>query len=304
MPPIVAAEYKSAVGLRDLYYALVTQDDANGYVVGTPKVLAPAVTASLAPTVNTKTQYADDQAYDVMTSEGETKIDLEVTELPTITLAEITGAVYTPTNHRMFDNGGVPPFVALGFRSKKSNGSYRYYWFLKGRFSKPGEERATDSDTPDPKVAKLTFTAIKTVYQFTMNTTVDGVKRVMGDTDDAGFSSTGWFTSVQTPSYGAVPAFTLTPVPADNATGIGVSATITLTFTNQLVTGTNGIVLMKQSDRSLPNWTYAIDSTLKIVTITAGTALSAASIYYISLADVTDIYGQKLTDVVLKFTTA
>ena len=37
--PIASAEYKSAVGLRDIYYALVTQDDSSAYVAGTPAYL-------------------------------------------------------------------------------------------------------------------------------------------------------------------------------------------------------------------------------------------------------------------------
>lgn len=304
MPPVAANEYKSKVGLRDIYYALVTQDDQNGYTVGSPVYLAPALTASQEPAVNTKTQYADDGPFDAMTAEGETKITLEVTNVPLSVLAVLTGSVYDNTNVRMFDNGGVPPYIAMGFRSKKSSGGYVYYWYLKGRFSKPKDEAQSDSDTPNPKPNQLIFTALKTIFQWTMGSVVDGVKRVLGDTDATGFSATNWFTAVQTPVYGAVPALTLTPVPADNAGSIVVSAPITLTFSNAIVTGTNGIVLMKQSDRSIPTATYAINTALKIVTITPTGNLTAATIYYITVADVTDVYGQKLTDTVLKFTTA
>jgi phi13 family phage major tail protein len=302
--PIAANEYKSVVGLRDLYYALVTEDDANAYTAGTPKVLAPGMTAALAPSVNSATQYADDGPFDVMTAEGETKISLEVTSLPMITLAEITGAVYDATNHRMFDNGGTPPFVAVGFRSKKSSGGYKYFWFLKGRFSKPGEEAASDSDTPDPKPLKLEFTAIKTVYQYVMGATTDGVKRTVGDTDDAGFSFTNWFTAVQVPVYGAVPALTLTASPANNATSVAVGVAPTLTFSNQLATGTNGVILVKQSDASLPAVTVTINTALKIITITPTSSLTALAVYYITISDVTDIYGQKYADTVIKFTCA
>lgn len=192
-------EYKSSVGLKDLYYAVVTLDSVATFTPGTPKVLAPAMSASLAPTTNSKTQYADDGAFDVMTAEGETKIELEVTELPSVTLAEITGAVFDVASGRVFDNGGVPPYVSLGFRSKKSNGSYRYFWFLKGRFQKPGSEKATDSDTPDPKGLKLTFTAIKTTHPFDLGSVTDSVKSVFGDEDTTDFDATGWFTTVQVP---------------------------------------------------------------------------------------------------------
>lgn len=298
---IAANEYKSVVGLRDLYYALVTQDDASAYTAGTPTLLAPAMTASLAPAVNSSTQYADDGPYDVMTAEGETKISLEVTNLPEITLAAITGVVYDATNHRVFDNGGTPPFVALGFRAKKSSGGYKYYWFLKGRFTKPAEETASDSDTPDPKPLKLEFTAIKTTYQYVMGATTDGVKVVRGDTDETGFSATNWFTAVQVATYGAVSAITCTPSPADGATGVATNVTPTLTFNNQITTGTAGIVLTK-NDGAVVSCTITINAALKVVTITPGGALTGAAKYLITVSGVKDIHGQSFANTVYDFT--
>jgi phi13 family phage major tail protein len=299
--PIASNEYKSVVGLRDLYYALVTQDDTNAYTAGTPALLAPAMTASLAPAVNSATQYADDGPYDVMTAEGETKISLEVTNLPEITLAAITGAVYDATNHRVFDNGGTPPFVALGFRAKKSSGGYKYYWFLKGRFTKPAEETASDSDTPDPKPLKLEFTAIKTTYQYVMGATTDGVKVVRGDTDETGFSATGWFSAVQVATYGAVSAITCTPSPADGATGVATNVTPTLTFNNQITTGTAGIVLTK-NDGVVVACTITINAALKVVTITPGGALTGSAKYLITVSGVKDIHGQSFANTVYDFT--
>ena len=41
-------EYKSTLGLRDLYYALV-QDDAGAYAADTPAYMAPLVNVSHAP---------------------------------------------------------------------------------------------------------------------------------------------------------------------------------------------------------------------------------------------------------------
>ena len=93
-----------------------------------------------------------------------------------------------------------PPYFALSFRSLKSNGSYRYYQYLKGRFSAPTEETATKGDSPDPKTTQLTYTAIPTVYEFDLGDINAAVKRVFGDEDTDNFSATGWFSQVQTPS--------------------------------------------------------------------------------------------------------
>ena len=185
-----ADEYKSKIGLDSLYIAEVTADSASAYTSGTPQWLAPAAEASQEPSTSFAIQYADDQPYDVATAEGETKISLKVTGLDLETLALITGKVFDDTTGRMYDNGGVAPFMALGFRSMKSSGTYRYYWFLKGKFDMPKEATATLADKPDPKTLDLTYTAIRTVYQFDRCRYHDSVKRVMGDDDTAAFSAT------------------------------------------------------------------------------------------------------------------
>src|SRR5512138_26981 len=123
---------KSFVGVDQIYYALVTQDDSSAYAAGTPAYLAPAMNIAQAPKANSKTQYADNQPFDAMSSEGETEMDIEVTGLPLDIQATLLGRVYDAATGRMFDNGGTPPDVALGFRAKKRGGDYRYYWFLKG----------------------------------------------------------------------------------------------------------------------------------------------------------------------------
>lgn len=197
---IQADERKSVIGLRDLYIALVTLDDDTNYTAATPQYFAPAVNASQSPASNSKTQYADDGPYDVMASEGETKIDLEVTNIPLEMQAIVLGKVYNTASGQLWDNGGTPPDVALGFRTAKSNGSYVYYWFLKGKFSAPSQEAASKADSPDPKTAKIAYTAVKTTYQFDLGSINDGVKRVVGDEDATNFTAGAtWFDAVVEP---------------------------------------------------------------------------------------------------------
>lgn len=194
-----AGEYKSKIGLDSLYVASVTTDDATDYVAGTPAYLAPAAEASLAPTTSFEIQYADDQPYDVMTAEGDTKISLKVTNIDLAMLAAITGKVFDAAVGRMLDNGGSAPYMALSFRSMKSNGEYRYYQYLKGKFDMPKEDISTKGEKPEPKILELTYTAIRTTYKFDLGAINDSVKRVVGDTDITAFDETGWFTSVQMP---------------------------------------------------------------------------------------------------------
>jgi phi13 family phage major tail protein len=197
-------EYKSRIGLDSLYVATITADTAAAYTPGTPAYLAPAAEATQEPTTSFETQYADDQPYDIMTSEGPTAIKLVITGLDLQTLAQITGRVFDAGEGRLYDNGGTPPYMALSFRSKKSNGSYRYYQYLKGKFEMPKEETATLGEKPEPKTLELTYTAIRTIHKFDLwaaaDSVTDSVKRIIGDEDTDNFDATGWFTAVQVPT--------------------------------------------------------------------------------------------------------
>jgi hypothetical protein len=231
-------------------------------------------------------------------------MDVEITGLTPELFATIRGKVYDAATGRVFDNGGTPPDIALGFRGKKSDGAYRYFWFLKGKFAAPAEEQETEKDTPNPKSTTAKFTAIRTIHEFALSGSItDSVKRVFGDTDDDNFSETTWFDDVQVPVAGSPDALTCTPSPADAATGVAVGVSPTLTFNNALRTGVTGIALV-EDDGTIVAGTITIDGTNKIVTINPTSDLDAATTYLILVSGARDIYGQALAITAYDFTTA
>lgn len=288
-------EYKSIVGLDSLYVAEVTQDDADAYVAGTPEYFAPAVEASQAPTTNSSTQYADDKAYDSMVSEGETVVELGVTNIPLEMQAKVLGKRFDATTGRMYDYNGTPPYYALGFRSLKSNGSYVYFWFAKGRFKAPSIEHATKTDTPEPKTPKITYSALSTIHKFDLGGGItDSIKRVVGDEDADAFSPAGWFTQVQVPGVATPAALALSSSdPADAAAAQAVDKTITLTFNNKLTAAAVNSVVVVKADGTAVACAVTVDTTGKILTVNPTDNLDAASTYIVTYA-VVDIYGQDL----------
>lgn len=296
-------QQKSVVGLRDLHIAIVSQDDADAYAAGTPEYFAPAINATQSPTTNSKVQYADDGPFDTMSNEGDTKIELEVTAIPLSMQARVLGKEYDASTGRMFDNGGVAPDVALSFRSAKSNGSYMYFQYLKGKFSAPSQDTATKTDSPDPKSQKITFTAIKTQYQFDLGSINDGVKRVVGDEDISGFSGTTWFDAVQVPVAGSPSAVTCTPSPADGATGVAVSVNVTLTFNNPLASGQEEGIILTTAAGVVKACARTINAARTVVTLDPTTNLAGTTTYLVIVPGVTDVYGQVLADAVYDFAT-
>ena len=198
-------EYELSVGLDSVYIAEVTQDDLTGYLAGTPEYLAPVGEVTAEPAVESKTDYYDNKAFSVAVAEGETTLKLTLSNVPLGMQAKITGKKFDAATGRMIDQGGTPPYYALGFRSLKSNGSYRYFWYAKGRFAPPSEAFATKTNSPDSKPMEVTFTALKTTCElFEMpDGGVDGVKRIVGDDDIEVFSGTAWFDEVQVPDISA-----------------------------------------------------------------------------------------------------
>ena len=301
---IDADEYKSTVGVANLYVAALLQDDALGYVADTPAYFAPVAEISAKPKVASETQYADDSPYDVFVSEGETTLEMTVTGIPQEMLAAVLGKVFDATTGRIYDTEGTPPDYALGFKSKKSNGAYRYYWFLKGKFSAPEEAFKTLSDTPSPQVTKITFTAVRSTYAHDVGDTNAATKRVWGDADTENFSATTWFTQVQTPSIASPSALALvSSLPADNAVSQLATVNVVLVFNNTLaVNAENGCVLIKDTGVVVEPVVRTISADRKTVTLNPVGSLTAAALYDVIIG-VTDIYGDTL-DAVVNFTVA
>lgn len=293
-------DYTMFKGVDKLYYALVTQDDANAYAAGAPAALAPLRLAVATPAANAKTEYFDNQPMFNFNSEGETKIKVEIAGLPLSVQAAILGKVYDATNESLYDNGGTPPDCALGWRAKNSDGTFTLYWFLKGTFVPFEEENATDTDTPDPKALTLEFTAVRTVYAFALDGSItDSVKRRVSrkQADVA-----AWFDAVKVPVVGAPSAVTCTPSPADGAVGQSASVAITLTFNNPLAgNAENGIVLVRASTAAIFATTRTVNAARTVVTL-AHAALTSAAVYHIIVPGAVDVYGQALANVVFDFT--
>ena len=85
-----------------------------------------------------------------------------------------------------------PPYVAVGFRAKKTGGKYRYVWLLKAKFKVPSEKYETKGEsikfnTPD---IEADFTARKKDNRW---------KADFVGTEDSKASKT-WFTAVPEPA--------------------------------------------------------------------------------------------------------
>lgn len=302
----MSSEYGELVNLDNLHYAKVLNDSAGAYQTGPNKYLAPAAEMKKEAKVDTTPRYYDGKAMFSSSSEASTDITLTVSGVPSRLAAELTGKPYDAARGLMIDTGDVSgaPDYALSARAELGDGGYRYYQFLKGKFSLGAETAKTKEDKVTASTTELTYTGLVTIHEFTMP---DGGKKsakgVQADTTDAAFAGAdAWFAQVQTPeTLGKPGALTMTSSPADEATGVVATVKPTLTFSNALAA--DAVTLMK-SDGTLVAADKAYDSTGKVLTISPAAAFTSGVAYSIIVAGVADVYGQSLDPAVIKFTVA
>jgi phi13 family phage major tail protein len=178
------------VGLKDIHIALLTTDSLTETVYETPTKLERAVSAKITPKTNSENIYSDDAVEDVLNSFEGVEVEIELNQLSLLSRSIVQGAKVVK-GILIENKDDLAPTLAMGFKSKKSNGKYRYVLLLKGKFEITADEFDTEADKPDAKTAKLTGTFYPRDF--------DGNYRFIVDEDSEGIDQAvidSWFTSV------------------------------------------------------------------------------------------------------------
>lgn len=154
------------IGCDNLVYAIMTTEDtateAPVYAEVTP---APGVMSiNINPNGVIETLFADDGPMETATTLGKIDVEIQKNELTTQNKADLLGHEIDGNGAVVYGDSDVPPYVAIGFRTLKSNGKYRYVWLYKGKFTEPEDNNETkgdginfQSDTISGQFAKLNF---------------------------------------------------------------------------------------------------------------------------------------------------
>lgn len=189
-----AFEYR---GVSNLVYAEVTSDDSEGYVTGTVKPLAPVAEIGKTTESSSEAHYYDNQPLIVIDSTGADELTLTVAGVPLEVLAEITGQHYDTTLGAMVEGVRTPKYFAIGYKTKKTDGTEVYVWRYKGTFAIPEETNATENDGTDANGRELTYTGITTTHVFAKNKA--GAKALVVDTGAGTADVSKFFETVTTP---------------------------------------------------------------------------------------------------------
>jgi phi13 family phage major tail protein len=193
----------ATIGLDKLYYAKITEDENGNETYGTPSQLAKAISADLSVELNEATLYADDGQAEIVREFKSGTITLSVDEIGLDIVADLVGAEIDSNGVLISgDNDSAKP-VAIGFRARKSNGKYKYYWLYRVLFTIPATNLATKGDSITFSTPTIEGTILRRNKPDTSSkhpwkaevTESESTKTIVED----------WFDAVYEPTYAGIP---------------------------------------------------------------------------------------------------
>ena len=195
--PTASPTVSSTIGLRNFVIAPLTKDDNTGVTYGTLQAVAGAIQATVEPKNNDPNPlYADDVEFDVLYPDPEITFKTKLADLPLAIQEMVLGNTIDENGVLVRKASDTPPYFAVGFKSEKTNGKYRYVWLYKCRAKPISETYATkEGATITRQTEEVEWVAIKRTY--------DGAYQAVADEGENSFSATATFlTSVYTPNFG------------------------------------------------------------------------------------------------------
>lgn len=154
-------------GIDNLYVAKVTKDDSEGYTCDTPVRLSYVAEVAKSTDSASEAHYYDNKAMIVVNSESADKITLTIAPPALEMLSKIIGKSFDAELGMMVDSERNNDYYAIMYRSKGTDGQYRYVSRLKGTFNIPEDDNQTENDGTDTTNTSIEFTGIYTEHEFT-----------------------------------------------------------------------------------------------------------------------------------------
>ena len=189
--------YQQYRGLRGWVAAEVITDTDEKYECGTPFPIAGLAEVSKSTESSSEGYYYDNKLAGSNDTTGADEITFSSAAIPDEAYAKITGQYYDEATGMLVEGSRESKYFAVGYITKKTDGTEIFVWRLKGKFSIPSSTHTTEDDGAEGNGQEVTFTGGETVHKFTKNGKC--ARAVNVDTSVNAVSEEEFFGTVQTP---------------------------------------------------------------------------------------------------------
>lgn len=191
----------ATIGLDKLFYAKITEDQEGNETYAEPVSLAKAMTAELSVELAEATLYADDGAAEIVKEFQSGTLSLGVADIGSAVAEDLTGAKIDDNKVLISssEDGGDP--VAVGFRAKKANGKYRYFWLYRVKFGIPATNLTTKGESIEFSTPTIEGTVLRRNKVDTKGTHPWKAEVSEDDTGVSADTISNWYKEVYEPAY-------------------------------------------------------------------------------------------------------
>lgn len=223
MSIIASPTVSSTVGMKNVVLAPLTVDTEITLTYGPLQALAGAMEATVTPeNADPEVQYADDNEFDVLYPDPQVSFKTKMADIPLAIQERIFGNAIDENGVLIRAAADKPAYFAVGFKSEKANGKYRYVWLYKVRAKPITETYATkEGGTITRQTGEVEWTAIKRTH--------DGYYQAVADEGENGFTTVmgaTFLATVYAPTVAGEIEITTQPVDIAIASGAGGTLTI------------------------------------------------------------------------------
>lgn len=154
-------------GIRNLVAAKLLTDTAEEITYDTPFPVCALSTLSKTTETSSATKYYDNVPAIVITTAGGDEVAIDGSAIEDEVQAKIFGDYYDEETGLYVEGDGETNYYAIGYITKKTDGSEYFVWRLKGKFTRPEVEHATEDDGTDSTGSTLSYAGISTQHKFT-----------------------------------------------------------------------------------------------------------------------------------------
>lgn len=265
------------IGCDNLVVALLNTDDGSTLSYGTPQALPGVKKINVNPNASMETLFYDDGPGDSAVTLGAVEVEIDKNALSNPEKALMLGHTVDSSGALISGANDTPPWLAVGFRSLKSNGKYKYVWLYKGKFMEPEDNNETKGDSINFQTDTIKGKFVKVNKAYILGGKVIKPWKSDIDEEDAGVDTTAisnWFNSVYTPSAAAA-----------------IAPTIAATIAAGSVSGSTKATLPAATGRYVVNINAASAGVVHVGDSVAFTSTTINN--YVSGADITGVTASK-----------